>query len=110
MFSTIIDLLIFTIYSMIIFSKFNIPSDLISKIMLIIIIIIMIFRNWVIGLAASIMYIVKDYVPKEGFKQKKKIKIHKDLMSVDNSLRPKDSNSLFYMKQNQSSDIKPFNF
>jgi hypothetical protein len=110
MLSTIIDLLIFTIYSMIIFSKFNIPSDLISKIMLIIIIIIMIFRNWVIGLAASIMYIVKDYVPKEGFKQKKKIKLHKDLMSVDQSLRPKDSNSVFFMKQNQSEDIKPFNF
>ncbi len=78
--------------------------------MLIIIIIIMIFRNWIIGLAAAIMFIVKDYVPKEGFKQKKIIKLHKDLMSVDQSLRPKDSNSVFFMKQNQSHDIKPFNF
>ncbi len=110
MFSTIIDLLIFTIYSMIIFSKFNIPSDLISKIMLVIIIIIMIFRNWMIGLAATIMFIVKDYVPKEGFKQKKTIKLHKDLMTIDHTLRPKDSNSVFFMKQDQSPDIKPFNF
>lgn len=110
MLSYIIDFIIFTIYSMIIFSKFNIPSDMISKIMLIIIIIIMIFRNWVMGLAAAIMFIVKDYIPKEGFKQKKKIRLHKDLMNVNDSLRPKDSNSVFYMKQKQSETIKPFNF
>ncbi len=110
MISIIIDLLIFSIYSMIIFSKFNIPSDMISKTMLIIIIIIMIFRNWVLGLGAAIMFIVKDYVPKEGFQPKKTIKLHKDLMNVDHSLRPKDSNSVFFMKQPQSHDIKPFNF
>jgi hypothetical protein len=112
MISTIIDLLIFSIYSMIIFSKFNIPSDMISKTMLIIIIIIILFRNWMLGLGAAIMFIVKDYVPKvkEGFKQKKTIKLHKDLINVDNSLRPKDSNSVFFMKQSQSHDIKPFNF
>ena len=62
------------------------------------------------GLAAAIMFIVKDYIPKEGFKQKKRIRIHKDLMNINDSLRPKDSNSLFYMKQSRSGDIKPFNF
>ena len=70
----------------------------------------MLFRNWVIGFAASILYIVKDYVPKEGFKQKKKIKLHKDLIGIHESMRPKDSNSLNYMKQKQTNDIKPFNF
>jgi hypothetical protein len=110
MLSSIFDLIIFSIYSMIIFSKFNIPSTIITKIMLIIIIIIIIFRNWLLGFAAAIMYVVKDYVPKEGFKQKKKIKLHKNLMSIDESLRPKDSNSMFYMKKEQSDDIKPYNF
>lgn len=109
MFSSILDLIIFSIYCMIIFSKFNIPHTIITKIMLIIVIIIIIIRNRLLGFAAVIMYIIKDYVPKEGFKQKKTIKLHKNLMSIDESLRPKDSNSMFYMKQ-PSNDIKPYNF
>lgn len=110
MFNYIIDLIIFGIYVMIIFSKFNIPSDLVTKTMLIIIILIISYRNIILGFAAAIMYIIKHYVPKEGFKQKKQIKLHKDLLSIDESLRSKDSNSLFYMnhKSNQE-DISPYN-
>lgn len=71
----LLDIFIFVIYTMIILSIYHLQVNNYSpNLVMFILMVIIAYRNIVLGIIALIMFIIKYYLPKEEFKQKN----HKD--------------------------------
>lgn len=96
----LVDLLIFLVLVFVLVTNIELKNDIMSKLIIVIIIISITIYNSILGLIAAIIYIIKMYVPKEGFVNKK-IYVKKDNLNIEESMRPKDSNSLFFYSTNK---------